>query len=102
MRTNEAREKAAEDNSLSRFMGSKRAMGDDIEQLADVVYTDKRQQPLTLDQKKNIAAYLNNEDRCARKIRDICIVLGCYCSAGRGHPCNCTCDQKGENTKLAK
>lgn len=102
MRTNEAREKAAEDNSLSRFMGSKRAMGDDIEQLADVVYTDKRQQPLTLAQKKNIAAYLNNKDRSAQKTRDICYYLHCYCSAGRRHPCNCTCDSQGENTKLAK
>lgn len=102
MRTNEAREKAAEDHSLSRFMGSKRAMGDDIEQLADVVYTDKRQQPFTLAQKKDIAAYLNNEDRCAQKTRDICNYLSCYCSAGRGHPCNCTCKQKSENTKLAK
>ena len=91
MKTNEAREIAAEDHSLSRFMGSKRAMGDDIEQLADLVYTDKRQQLSYSDLKPEIAAYLNYPDPTAQRARDICTKLRCHCGNGKTQPCNCRC-----------
>lgn len=84
MRTNEAREIAAEDHSLSRFVGSKRAMGDDSEQLADLVYTDKRKQH---SKRANIVTALNAQTSCAEKIRNICIDLGCHCRSSKS--CNC-------------
>ena len=96
MRTNEAREKASEDHSLSRFMGSKRAMGDDIEQLADLVYTDKRGKPCNSVQKNELVAYLNMDPKTPTA-RNKCRALKCHCRSSRG-PCNCRCG----NTKLAK
>ena len=95
MRKNEAREKAAEDHSLSRFMGSKRAMGDDIEQLADLVYTDKRKKPCNLVLKNGISAYLKLNPRTEKartKCYDLsCNALSCFCPNGKKQPCDCTC-----------
>lgn len=90
MKTNEARKIAAADHSLSRFMGSKRTMGDDIEQLADLVYTDKRQS-LSNSLKAEIVAYLNNPDPKAQRARNICLDLGCCCENGKTEPCDCAC-----------
>lgn len=90
MKTNEARETAAADHSLSRFMGSKRTMGDDIEQSADLVYTDKRQL-LCKSLKAEIVAYLNNPDPKAQRARTICDNLDCHCGNGRTEPCDCAC-----------
>ena len=106
MRTNEAREKAAEDHSLSRFMGSKRAMGDDIEQLADLVHTDKREKPCNSVRKNELVAYLNL-DPSTEKGKKKCYELSslsieCYCKGDRETPCNCTCRKRSGNTKLAK
>lgn len=89
MRTNEAREKAAEDHSLSRFMGSKRAMGDDIEQLADLVYTDKREKLCNSVRKNELAAYLNM-DPTTDIARKKCNDLNCQCGSISGH-CHCAC-----------
>ena len=99
MKTNEAREIAAEDHSLSRFMGSKRAMGDDIEQLADLVYTDKRQEPCL--PKTEIVKYLNI-DPTEQRARHICNDLDCLCGNGQGESCDCKCPKQSGNTKLAK
>lgn len=77
----------AEDHSLSRFVGSKRAMDDDSEQLADVVYTDKRKQHFNRAVKDKIVTYLNGEHPCSKKVRDICIELGCHCR--RTTICDC-------------
>lgn len=106
MRTNEAREKAAEDHSFSRFMGSKRAMGDDIEQLADLVHTDKREKPCNSVRKNELVAYLNL-DPSTEKGRKKCHLLSsgplrCYCKGARDAPCDCTCGKQSGNTKLAK
>ena len=106
MRKNEAREKAAEDHSLSRFMGSKRTMGDDIEQLADLVYTDKREKRCKLVLKNGISAYLKlnpRTEKARRKCRELsCRPLSCYCPNGKKQPCDCTCSVETGNTKLAK
>ena len=90
MKTNEAREIAAEDHSLSRFMGSKRAMGDGIGQLADLVCTGKRQQRCNLPKTK-IAEYLSIDPR-DQEARDICTkLLRCNCENGKTQPCSCKC-----------
>ena len=101
MRTNEAREITAEDHSLSRFMGSKRAMGDDIEQLADLVYTDKRKQLCNSVRKNKIVEYLNL-DPSTQTARNKCRALGCHCLNGKRKPCCCNCKSQSGNTKLAK
>lgn len=58
-------------------MGSKRAVGDDIEEMADSVHTYKRSKPCHPDIKANIVAYLNGDKS---KARDLCSSIGCACS----------------------
>lgn len=81
-------------------------MGDDIEQLADLVYTDKREKPSNLVLNNEIKAYLKmdqEETKAREKCRALsCRALRCRCSKGRGRPCNCTCTERSGNTKLAK
>lgn len=106
MRTNEARDIAAEDHSLSRFMGSKRAMGEDIEQLADLVYTDKRQQGCYSVLINELVAYWKMDPK-TQQARNKCNRLGCGavscgCTGGKLQPCNCECIKNSGNTKLAK
>lgn len=102
MRINEARKKAAEDHPLSRFMGSKRAMGDDIVQLADPVNTNK---PCNSVRKDDFVAYLSMDlgtDTRRNKCRALsCSALSCHCRKSHG-PCGCRCTEKSRNTKLAK
>lgn len=90
MRTNEAREKAAEDHSLSRFMGSKRAMGDDIEQLEDLVYTDKREKPCNSVRKNELVAYLSIDPKTPAARKACTALKGCHCGGPHG-PCKCEC-----------
>lgn len=59
-------------------MGSKRALGDDIEQMADSVHTDKKRQASYEDLQAKIIAYLNKKDDA--KERDLCKSVGCVCS----------------------
>ena len=90
LRTNEARENVAEDHSLSRFMGSKRAVGDEIEQLADLVRTNKQRRTSFANEAKKIVKLVNsNEPKTA--VRMICRYLGCSCQFGPEDPCNCLC-----------
>ena len=69
-------------------MGSKRAVGDDIEEMADSVHTYKRSKPCRPDIQKKIAAYLNG-NKSKAETRDLCSSIGCACtytghSAGEG------------------
>ncbi|KAM7434108.1 hypothetical protein ABFA07_015767 [Porites harrisoni] len=90
LRTNEAREKVAEDHSLSRFMGSKRAVGDDIEQLADLVRTNKQRRTSFANKAKQIVKYVNSNEP-KKAVRMICIYLGCTCDFGPEDGCGCSC-----------
>ena len=97
IRTNEAREKTAEDHSLSRFMASKMDVGDDFEQLADLVPKHKRQQrtwSVTFDERERIATYLNDHEPSQGEqiARDICTDLRCFCAHGPRGRCVCECN----------
>lgn len=92
IRTNEAREKAAEDHSLSRFIGSKRAVGDEIEQMADIVHTDERRKlPSCRGLVENIVRYLNDQSDTGLA-RTICSGLGCGCETFSGRCRRCVCN----------
>lgn len=60
-------------------MGSKRAVGDDIEEMADSVHTYKRSKPCRPHIQAKIVAYLNG-DRSVAKERELCSIIGCACS----------------------
>lgn len=67
-------------------MGSKRALGDDIEQMADSVHRDKRRKASYADLQVKIIAYLNNKN--IAKERDLCKSVGCICTVRRtDKPC---------------
>lgn len=74
-------------------MGSKMAVSDDFEQLADLVHTNKQQQrslSLSLSLKDRIVTYLNNPD--VNEQREICGRLGCGCKFPPGDSsCGCEC-----------
>lgn len=75
-------------------MGSKMAVSDDFEQLADLVHTNKQQQrssSLSLSLKDRIVTYLNKPD--VNEQREICRRLGCDCKfPPGGSSCGCECD----------
>ena len=76
-------------------MGSKMAVGDDFEQLADLVPKHKRHQStfnVTFDQRTKIVKYLNDHDQGEKVARDICIDLWCKCAHDDGGSCVCKCN----------
>lgn len=60
-------------------MGSKRAVGDDIEEMADSVHTYKRSKPCRTDIQAEIVAYLNG-GKSKEETRNLCSIIGCACS----------------------
>ena len=77
-------------------MASKMDVGDDFEQLADLVPKHKRQQRtwlVNVDQRKMIATYLNDHEPSPGEqiARKICNALECSCAHGPGGPCVCEC-----------
>ena len=81
-------------------------MGDDIEQLADLVHTDKRENPCNSVRKNELVAYLNldpSTEKGKRKCHELSSgALRCSCSGDPDEPCDCTCSKDSGNTKLAK
>ena len=73
-------------------MGSERAVGDDIEEMADSVHTYKRSKPCHPDIQAKIVAYLNG-DKTVEKTRKLCSVIGCACSyTGHFEKDGCGCE----------
>ena len=78
-------------------MASKMDVGDDFEQLADLVPKHKRQQrtiSVNFDLRKKIATYLNDHEPSPGEqiARDICNDLLCGCALGRDERCVCECN----------
>ena len=93
IRASKAKGLAAEDYSLSRFIGLGRAVGDNAKQFPGIVHMDKRQcTSLNQTFMENLFEYLRRSlSLTPADERHICKMGCCKCRSGLSSRCGCNC-----------